>query len=219
LYDAFPVVMRVYFAQQRWTEAVEMLERWREHLDQPANIAITITFLAQYMVALHQAGKSEQARVIAARLFALTEPEGYIRVYLDEGDPMKQVLQSLLPTASGQRAVPAAVPSSFVSRLLTAFEQEERGASTSLVATTASKSALSLAPKVSPVSSALSASLTRREQEVLRLLAAGTSNQEIAQTLVISLATVKKHVSNLLGKLGATSRSQAIAQARTLSLL
>ena len=77
----------------------------------------------------------------------------------------------------------------------------------------------SLAQQASPVSSAPGASLTRREQEVLRLLATGASNQEIAQTLVISLATVKKHVSNLLGKLGATSRTQAIAQARLLSLL
>ncbi len=62
-------------------------------------------------------------------------------------------------------------------------------------------------------------SLTRREQEVLHLLAAGASNQDIAQTLVISLDTVKKHVSNLLGKLGASSRTQAIIQARALSLL
>ncbi len=61
--------------------------------------------------------------------------------------------------------------------------------------------------------------LTRRELEVLRLLAEGASNQEIANTLVIELPTVKKHVSNLLGKLGAASRTQAIAQARTFSLL
>ena len=62
-------------------------------------------------------------------------------------------------------------------------------------------------------------SLTRREQEVLRLLATGASNQDIAHTLVISLDTVKKHVSNLLGKLGASSRTQAIIQARARSLL
>ncbi len=47
LYDAFPVVMRVYFAEQRFREALELLERWRGHLDRPANLAITITFLAQ----------------------------------------------------------------------------------------------------------------------------------------------------------------------------
>lgn len=53
----------------------------------------------------------------------------------------------------------------------------------------------------------------------MRLLAEGASNQEIANALVISLATVKKHVSNLLSKLGAASRTQAIVQARTRSLL
>jgi LuxR family maltose regulon positive regulatory protein len=54
---------------------------------------------------------------------------------------------------------------------------------------------------------------------VLRLLAEGASNQEIARILMIELSTVKKHVSNLLGKLGATSRTQAIAQARARALL
>jgi LuxR family maltose regulon positive regulatory protein len=61
--------------------------------------------------------------------------------------------------------------------------------------------------------------LTRREQEILCLLAQGATNQEIARALVIELSTVKKHVSNLLNKLGVSRRSQAIARARTLSLL
>jgi LuxR family transcriptional regulator, maltose regulon positive regulatory protein len=61
--------------------------------------------------------------------------------------------------------------------------------------------------------------LTQREQEVLRLLAEGASNQEIARQLVVSLATVKKHVANILSKLGAENRTQAIARARSLSLL
>jgi LuxR family maltose regulon positive regulatory protein len=65
----------------------------------------------------------------------------------------------------------------------------------------------------------LTLTLTRREQEVLGLLAEGASNQDIARSLVISLDTVKKHVSNLLGKLGATSRTQAVAQARARALL
>lgn len=61
--------------------------------------------------------------------------------------------------------------------------------------------------------------LTGREQEVLRLLMAGASNQEFATYLVISLATVKKHVSNVLGKLGLATRAPAIARARERSLL
>jgi LuxR family maltose regulon positive regulatory protein len=218
LYGAFPVVIRVYFAEHRWREAVELLDSFSGHLDRPANIEITIIFLAQSLVALHQAGKSEQARMIAARLFALTEPEGYLRVYLDEGEPMRQALLALL-TPHSRRQELALSTTTYVSKLLAAFEQEEQGTSTSLAAVPPSEPAPSPARQASAISSAPGASLTRREQEVLRLLAAGASNQDIAHTLVISLDTVKKHVSNLLGKLGATNRTQAITQARARSLL
>jgi LuxR family maltose regulon positive regulatory protein len=218
LYHTFPVVIRVYFAQQRWTEALELLERWSEHLDRPANIRITITYLAQLLVALHQAGQRDQARVVAARLFALTEPEGYLRVYLDEGEPMRQALEALLPPYSHQHEL-ASSTTAYISQLLAAFEQEQQGASISLVATPTLAPAPSPARQASVIPSAPGASLTQREQEVLRLLATGASNQDIARTLVIELPTVKKHVSNLLGKLGATSRTQAIALARARSLL
>jgi len=218
LYHAFPVVIRVYFAQQRWTEALELLERWSGHLDRPANIRITITYLAQSLVALHQVGKREQAREIAARLFALTEPEGYLRVYLDEGEPMCQALEALLAPHSHQHEV-APSTTAYISQLLAVFEQEQQGASRSLQVAHTPEPALSSAQQASAAFSAPGASLTQREQEVLRLLATGASNQDIARTLVIELPTVKKHVSNLLGKLGATSRTQAIALARTRSLL
>ena len=218
LYGAFPVVIRMYFAERRWREALDLLERWSGHLDRPANIEITIIFLAQSLVALHQAGKNEQARMIAARLLALTEPEGYLRVYLDEGEPMRQALQALLTPHSQQHEL-ASSTTAYVAKLLAAFEQEEQGVSTPVVTAITSQPALSSARQASAVSFVPGVSLTRREQEVLHLLAAGASNQEIAQTLVISLDTVKKHVSNLLGKLGASSRTQAIIQARALSLL
>jgi len=217
-YAAFPVVIRVYFAELSFPEALELLERWRGHLDRPANIAATITFLAQYLVALYQAGKTEQAREIATRLFALTEPEDYLRVYLDEGEPMRQALLALL-TSDPRQHQQASSTTAYVSQLLAAFEQEEQGASRSLEAALLLKPILSPAPQASPVSSTREVSLTPREQEVLRLLASGASNQEIAQALVISLATVKKHVSNLLSKLGAASRTQAIIRARARLLL
>jgi LuxR family maltose regulon positive regulatory protein len=218
LYDAFPVVMRVYFAEHRWQEAVALLDSFRGHLDRPANMAVTITYLSQSLVALHHAGQSERARLIAARLSALTEPEGYLRVYLDEGEPMRQALEALLPPHSHQHEL-ASSTTAYISQLLAAFEQERQGASISLVATPTLAPAPSPARQASVIPSAPGASLTRREQEVLRLLAAGASNQDIAHTLVISLDTVKKHVSNLLGKLGASNRTQAISQARARSLL
>jgi LuxR family transcriptional regulator, maltose regulon positive regulatory protein len=61
--------------------------------------------------------------------------------------------------------------------------------------------------------------LSAREREVLRLVAQGASNQTIAATLVVSIPTAKKHVSNILSKLHAASRTQAVAQARELGLL
>lgn len=89
-YGDFPIMIQVYFAEHRWQKALALLERWRGHLDRPGNRLITITYLAQSMVALHQSGQAQRAREVAARLFALTEPEGYLRVYLDEGEPMRQ---------------------------------------------------------------------------------------------------------------------------------
>jgi len=230
LYHTFPVVIRVYFAQQRWTEALELLERWSEHLDRPANIRITITYLAQLLVALHQAGQRDQARVVAARLFALTEMEGYLRVYLDEGEPMRQALSALLADAHpGKDEAPAedepgsatvAIARPYVLRLLAAFEQEEQKKKNALHHSLAKTPHASSVPgRIASASPARVEPLTEREQEVLRLLAAGASNQQIAAALVIQLSTVKKHVSNLLAKLGAESRTQAIAQARAFSLL
>ena len=58
-----------------------------------------------------------------------------------------------------------------------------------------------------------------RELEVLEMLAAGSSNQVIASQLVVTLDTVKKHVSHLLGKLGAANRTEAVARARELGLI
>jgi LuxR family maltose regulon positive regulatory protein len=217
LYDAFPVVMRVHFAEHRFPEALELLERFSEYLGRSANSRITLTYLAQYLVALHHAGQNEQAHEVAARLFALTEPEGYLRVYLDEGEPMRQALEALLTPHSQQHEL-APSTRAYIAKLLAIFAQERQGAGTSLAAPTP-KPALSSAQQASAGFSAPGASLTRREQEVLRLLATGASNQEIAQTLVIELPTVKKHVSNLLSKLRVSSRTQAISRARALSLL
>ncbi len=61
--------------------------------------------------------------------------------------------------------------------------------------------------------------LSTREQEVLHLLASGASNQEIAERLVITLDTVKRHMSNILSKLGASNRTQAVTRARSLGML
>jgi LuxR family maltose regulon positive regulatory protein len=69
------------------------------------------------------------------------------------------------------------------------------------------------------VVSGLVEQLTSRELEVIRMLAAGRPNQAIASELVVTVDTVKKHVSHILGKLGAVNRTEAVARARELGLI
>jgi LuxR family transcriptional regulator, maltose regulon positive regulatory protein len=61
--------------------------------------------------------------------------------------------------------------------------------------------------------------LTSRERQVLGLLALGRANRDIAAELVVTLDTVKRHVSHILAKLGAANRTEAVARARTLNLI
>jgi LuxR family maltose regulon positive regulatory protein len=212
------MLVRVHLALHQSSEALDILDCFRELLDRPGDIYMTIQMLALQVVALHQARKREQALTVTARLLALTESDGYIRVYLDQGEPMRQALLAFLASSPRQHELTRS-RAAYVSKLLAAFEQVEQGAHPSEVEASTLSPSSAFAPKADPCAPSLVVPLTRREQEVLRLLAQGDSNQEIAQTLVISLDTVKKHVSHLLGKLGATSRTQAIREARARSLL
>jgi LuxR family maltose regulon positive regulatory protein len=204
--------IRICLARQHYPQALETLERFAAQFDRPGHVPTTIEFLALYLVALHHAGKRAQARTVAARLFSMTESEDNIRVYLEAGEPMRQVIQSLGDTPGDEEDGLPPRSVALVAKLLAAFP---RTASPGLRTEYQRPEPSALSPQ----SSALAEPLTRREQEVLRLLVAGASNQEIASELVISLWTVKKHVSNLLGKLGVTSRTQAIARARDWSYL
>jgi LuxR family transcriptional regulator, maltose regulon positive regulatory protein len=73
--------------------------------------------------------------------------------------------------------------------------------------------------RAAPAPPGLAEPLTSRELEVLGLIAAGKSNQRIAHDLVVALDTVKKHVTHVLGKLGAANRTEAVARARQLGLI
>ena len=75
-----------------------------------------------------------------------------------------------------------------------------------------------LATHATPNQAHLDEALSERELEVLKHIADGLSNKEIAAKLVISLGTVKRHITNMYGKLDVQSRTQAIAKATTLNL-
>jgi LuxR family maltose regulon positive regulatory protein len=121
-----------------------------------------------------------------AQALGLAEPAGFVRVFLDEGAPMVELLR---------QAVAQKLHTSFALDLLEALGEV----------------AVAPQPLVEP--------LSERELDVLRRVAAGYSNQEIAQELVVALSTVKKHISNIYGKLAVANRTQAVAKARELGLL
>ncbi len=136
-------------------------------------------------------GKRDVAQALSflERAMALAEPEGYVRVFLDEGEPMARLLHQ----AQAHHLETAHLP-----QLLSALPRTSDTA----------------APTPQPLLEPLSA----RELEVLKLIAAGHSNEEIAAKLIISVKTAKRHISNIYGKLGVKSRTQAVALARELKL-
>ena len=149
----------------------------------------------------HEAqGNTPLALASLERALVLAEPEGYIRIFVDEGVSMAQLLSEA--TAHG-------IMPDYTGRLLAAFEAEEQKSE--------DKSHLPPAPPtgVQP----LIESLTPREREVLQLIAAGYSNPEIAVQLVIAVTTVKTHVKNIYGKLQVSNRFQAIARTKELNLI
>jgi LuxR family maltose regulon positive regulatory protein len=147
----------------------------------------------------HQMCQQEtQALDAISEAVRLAEPEGYIRSFVDEGAPIEALLHHLRKRDHKQG------PTSYLDTLLAAFQQESM---TGVSAKDAEKAKL------------LQDRLSKREMEVLQLLAQGASNLEIAQELVIVIDTVKRHVSRIFSKLGVQNRVQAVRQARELGLL
>lgn len=213
--------VRVLLAQQQYVPAVEQLQRWSQHLDRPGDIPTALEWMVLSVVVLHYADKREQAMRVATRLLALTEPEGSIRVYLDAGEPMKQVLQTLLEASQGDD--PDMLPSSYsrpyIARLLAVFEQEERKLTKGREASPAPAYQTLPQPAHRAVPCTLSEPLSQQEQRVLRLLVAGQTYAEMAKTLVVSPNTIKTQVSSIYRKLGVSRRAEAIAVTARLHLL
>lgn len=120
----------------------------------------------------------------------MAQPERFIRTFVDKGEPMKFLLERMKADGGELK--------DYVLTLLAAFGGESaRGTRTQ--------------PQVEAMS--------ERELEILRLLAEGLSNREIAKRLVITVGTAKSHVHHILEKLGTASRMQAAVKARELGLV
>ena len=204
------VLARVLLAQDRPERALGLLERLYALAVAQQRLGSLIEIQALRALALVGVGEEAAAVAVLAETLTLARPEGYVRVFADEGSPMRGLLGRLVAAQRTQRTAAGGISLEYLGRLVRAFERHAVPA-TSPGSPRARPSAGG-APR-------LVEALTDRELQVLRLLAAGKENQAIARELVVAVSTVKKHVTHILEKLGAANRTEATARAREFGLL
>jgi LuxR family maltose regulon positive regulatory protein len=175
-------------------DALHLLDRLLASAEAGMRTDSVIEILILRALALEVQGQHTGALAALERALTLAEPEGYVRRFVDEGAPMAALLR---------KACARGLKSDYAAQLL-------------------AHAGVPAQPEISPPPSAiphLREALTERELEVLRLLAAGRSNQEIAEELIIAVGTVKRHINSIMGKLQSQSRLEAVARARDLHLV
>jgi LuxR family maltose regulon positive regulatory protein len=198
------VLARVLLAQDRPGPALALLDRMLAAADAQDRTGSVIEIQTLRALALAAVGQEARAVDVLAAALVLACPQGYVRVFADEGPPMAALLARLVAAQRTDRAAARGVELGYLARVLRAASGKDSGQGAGRGAR--------------PVPG-LAGQLTARELEILALLAAGTPNPRIAAELVVSLDTVKKHVSQLLGKLGAANRTEAVTRARQLGLI
>jgi LuxR family maltose regulon positive regulatory protein len=192
--DIFPSVpialAKVWLSQREPDKALPLLDHALHSARAVGRLGNVIHILAVKAVVYHAKGDPEQALATLELALELAEPEGYVRVFADEGAPMARLMHRMLTRSTALE---------YVRRLLASLGESVRSEPT--------------------IAGKLNEPLSQRELEVLRLIADGATNKEIADELVLTVNTVKRHISNIFGKLDVSNRAQAIAGARLLNLL
>ncbi len=190
------ILARLRMADQQPAAALKLLEPWRIDAHQHGRVRSEIEILSLQALAYFAQSDQEQARKWLIRVLNIAQPRGYQRVFLDEGEPMAQLLRSTLADL-GKRSL-----QTYATILLRQF---------------ASTRPTQPVPAAS-TSSPLLEPLSPQEHRVLRLLAAGLSNPEIARELVVSTNTIKTQVQSIYRKLNVNTREDAADVARQLNL-
>jgi LuxR family transcriptional regulator, maltose regulon positive regulatory protein len=198
------VLARVLLARDRPGPALALLDRMLAAAAAQDRAGSIIEIQALRALALAAAGDQDAAVDVLAAALILACPQGYVRVFADEGPPMAALLGRLVAAQKTGRSAARGVDLGCLARVLRAFggKDDAQGAGRDAAAVPG-----------------LAEQLTARELEILVLLAAGMPNPRIAEQLVVTVDTVKKHVSHLLGKLGAANRTEAVTRARQLGLI
>jgi LuxR family maltose regulon positive regulatory protein len=203
---------RVFIAQKRPDQAIRLLERLLASAEAAGRIGEVVEMLGLKALAHQAQYQINQALAALVQALKLAEPEGYIRTFVDEGAAMAQLLLTL-----SQR--PLAINRAYLDTLLDAFLKDEGGRMKAEAGSNIVHPPSSPGPERPAVPQPLVEPLSKRELEILSLMAQGLTNIEIGQQIFISDQTVKVHTRNIYGKLGVNSRRQAVTKARDLGLL
>lgn len=187
---------RVHLAQGDPSTALAVLSPWRQQAEAKEWQDERLQVMVLQSLALQEHGEQEQAVQVLCDALVHAAPGGFIRLFVDEGRPMAHLLSEV--EALGKMP-------DYIGKLLAAWKAEGH------------KSEAPSYPS-SPTQSLIEP-LSRREVEVLQLIAQGLSNQEIGEQLVLALETVKGYNKNIFGKLQVRRRTEAVARARALGLL
>ena len=182
-------------------EATGLLERLADAAEAGGRIGPLIELLGLRALAQQQGGDRPGALDTLERALALAEPEGHVRVFLDEGDPMSVLLGALAAR-----------------RPEWGYLRDLVGAAQRPITKTTPSPATAATP-VEPTGAALVDPLSERELVVLRLLATDLDGPSIARELVVSLNTVRTHTKHVYTKLGVNNRRSAVTKAHQLGLL
>ncbi|MEW6028168.1 MAG: LuxR C-terminal-related transcriptional regulator [Chloroflexota bacterium] len=195
--------------QMQW--ALELLEPLLRASERFGRLTSQIEVLILQSLVQDELGNREQSVEILTHALALGEPEDYRRIFLDEGQPLANILARC--RASRQDTIGTLPSLGYIDSLLEVFKPELAVQPYSRIAPQSTK------PATARTDYGLPISLSAREMEVLSLIAEGKSNQEISAQLFLALNTVKRHAYNIYTKLEVKKRTQAVSRARQLGLI
>jgi LuxR family maltose regulon positive regulatory protein len=200
------ILARIFYAQGKTNLALKLTARLREMAETEESWGRAIQIMALQAILFDSSGLHEVAIRTLLSALKLAAPQGYQRTFLNEGQVMENLVRRLecVEKESGELNDLSA----YLQALIDGFEHEKVGLPAIRTGIEGSLQPSSTAhkPFIEP--------LSKREQDVLRLMADGASNKEIAQQLFLSVNTVKKHITNIFGKLGVTTRIQAVDKGR-----
>ena len=176
-------------AERSLHEATRFLDRLLVAAEEGGRTGRVIEILVLRALAHQRLGDIPAALACLERAMTLAEPEGYVRVFIDEGPPIASLLKAAAKQGTARN---------YVRRLLAAVGETEHD---------------------SPVRQALIEPLSERELDVLRLLGTDLDGPDIARELTVSLNTVRTHTKNIYAKLAVTNRRAAVRRAAELDLL